>query len=511
MKPWLNTFLGNFLGAAKPTAPIVKNRIRLLVELLEDRLVPAPVTFTVTNALDAGSGSLRAAIAAANGNGNPSDVDIIQFAPSLAGKTIKLTSGELPINQSVRIQGLGASKLTIDGGAVGGAGGSRIFDIFGGEGAIQVTIKGLTLTDGHASAGDGGAVFHNNGNNNDSLTLQNDVFSNNRAGASLFDEGGAVKMRSGTLLIQSSVFTGNHAGGEGGAVQCEGNKVTIQDSTFVNNVAGTEGGAVMIDRGTAAVIERSTFSKNTGGALWFNDGFGGNATISQSAFYGNVENTGEGGGGAIGNESGSLNLTIQGTTISGNSTTMNGGGILDFSGNLTLKNCTISGNSAATDGGGVYTNGGTFTAINCTIALNKANQGGGLFNEGSTVTLNNTIVSDNAHANGLNDLFLGGGTINAQYSLIETPAGSVNGSSSHNIFFFSANLGPLQYNGGPVPILTLKPKHGSKALMAGSIALLTADMTTDERGLARTYGGTVDIGAVEGSLDNRRGWGAPAP
>ena len=42
MKPWLNSFLRNLLGAAKPTAPIVKNRIRLLVELLEDRLIARP-------------------------------------------------------------------------------------------------------------------------------------------------------------------------------------------------------------------------------------------------------------------------------------------------------------------------------------------------------------------------------------------------------------------------------------------------------------------------------------
>src|SRR5438105_1652494 len=122
MTPWLNILLRNLLNPVTSTSRTVRKRVRPAVELLEHRLAPAVVTFTVATELDTVGGaqmSLRDAISAANGNGNPDDVDIIKFAPALAGKTITLGAalGELQITQSVDIQGLGAGKLTIDGGA----------------------------------------------------------------------------------------------------------------------------------------------------------------------------------------------------------------------------------------------------------------------------------------------------------------------------------------------------------------------------------------------------------
>src|SRR5262249_25417647 len=73
---------------------------RLGVEALDDRCLPS--TFTVTNLLDSGDGSLRAAVAAANANPG---ADSIDFAVT---GTITLTSGELDITDSVTINGPGA-------------------------------------------------------------------------------------------------------------------------------------------------------------------------------------------------------------------------------------------------------------------------------------------------------------------------------------------------------------------------------------------------------------------
>ena len=53
----------------------------------------------VMNNLDSGPGSLRAEIAAARSN------DTIEFAPSLDGRTITLTSGQLDIAENLTIQG----------------------------------------------------------------------------------------------------------------------------------------------------------------------------------------------------------------------------------------------------------------------------------------------------------------------------------------------------------------------------------------------------------------------
>src|SRR5262249_6448661 len=66
-------------------------------------------------------GSLRAAIAAAS-NG-----DTIIFASSLNNQTITLTSGELVIDKSLDIEGLGANKLTVSGNDA-----TRVFDISSG-------------------------------------------------------------------------------------------------------------------------------------------------------------------------------------------------------------------------------------------------------------------------------------------------------------------------------------------------------------------------------------------
>src|SRR5262249_32499967 len=77
-----------------------RSRFRPSVEALEDRWVPS--TLTVTNDLDSGAGSLRAALNAIHSG------DTINFAPSLVGHTITLTSGELFVKRDVTITGPGA-------------------------------------------------------------------------------------------------------------------------------------------------------------------------------------------------------------------------------------------------------------------------------------------------------------------------------------------------------------------------------------------------------------------
>jgi hypothetical protein len=110
-------------------APVLcRRRFRPRLEGLEDRTVPS--TLTVTNNLDSGAGSLRAAIKSA-GSG-----DTIVFDAGLDGQTITLTSDELAIKKSLDIEGPGAGKLTISGNDT-----NRVFDVSEG---LTVTIAGLT-------------------------------------------------------------------------------------------------------------------------------------------------------------------------------------------------------------------------------------------------------------------------------------------------------------------------------------------------------------------------------
>src|SRR5271165_6517875 len=80
--------------------------VQLRLELLEARWLPS--VLTVTSTADSGTGSLRAALAAAVSG------DTIGFAlpnPS----TIHLTSGALDVTAGVNIRGPGSSELTIQG------------------------------------------------------------------------------------------------------------------------------------------------------------------------------------------------------------------------------------------------------------------------------------------------------------------------------------------------------------------------------------------------------------
>ena len=96
---------------------------------------------TVLNTNDAGPGSLRQAIVDLCPGGT------ITFTNSLSGSTIGLTSGELEIDKSLTILGLGATNLAVSGNNL-----SRVFVIAQG---VSASLSGLKITGGNAGGGDG--------------------------------------------------------------------------------------------------------------------------------------------------------------------------------------------------------------------------------------------------------------------------------------------------------------------------------------------------------------------
>src|SRR5438445_13726097 len=114
---WLSSHLDlSPRRASRTKIPAARPIFRPTLEALEERWVPS--TLTVRNNLDSGAGSLRADIAAAH-NG-----DTINFAPSLDGQTITLSSGELLIRHNLTIAWSGADPLTISGNHA-----SRVFEV----------------------------------------------------------------------------------------------------------------------------------------------------------------------------------------------------------------------------------------------------------------------------------------------------------------------------------------------------------------------------------------------
>jgi hypothetical protein len=306
------------------------------LEAMEDRTVLS--TLTVLNNADSGPGSLRDTIAAASSG------DTIVFAKPV--HQITLTSGELMIANSVTINGPGADKLSVSGNAA-----SRVFDIAAG---FDVTISGLTATDGFALDQAGGIL--NQGSN---LALSADVLSQNVVlGSSATDaaRGGALRSLDGTLNITDCTFTGNQALGgtstEGaalaGAIYVLNGTATISNSTFTGNqslgsngVTGSfpglpQAGAIQ-DAFAPLTITGSTFSGNSavggngGTGLQAGNTFGGAIlansaaiSITSSTFSGNSAIGGNGGtggfagdsqGGAIG---GGTTLSITGSEFDHN-------------------------------------------------------------------------------------------------------------------------------------------------------------------------------------------------
>src|SRR5207302_5554500 len=124
--------------------------------------------------------------AATNGN-------TIVFATNVTG-AIKLTTGELLVNQSVSIIGPGPGVLAVDGNAS-----SRVFHI---TNAAIVSISGLTITNGAVSGvnGIGGGGLWND---HSTLTLSNCTVTFNSGGNG---PGGAIYNDGGSGSVMLSIF-----------------------------------------------------------------------------------------------------------------------------------------------------------------------------------------------------------------------------------------------------------------------------------------------------------------
>jgi hypothetical protein len=413
-------------------------------------------TLTVTSTADDGTGSLRAAIAAAS-NG-----DTIEFGPALNGQTIGLTSNQLVIDKDITIDGPGPDSLAVSRATTIHI---RIFEIMAGH---TVTLAGLTISGGYSSEVGGGILNGSNSN----LTINNCTVSNNFSGGG---DGGGISSP-GPLTIVDSIISFNHAGSDTSTLQGDGGGIwsgtlTIIRSTISDNTADIHGGGVKAF-GMITIID-STISGNRAGSDTFQfTGIGGGLWLD-----GTVE---------------IRNSTISGNTASGEDFGYGGGITLGGSGPVTITNSTISGNFAIVGGGGI-TNGASLTITNSTVSGNSAGSGGGILSGGNNVALeiSNTILK--AGASGANISNESGTVISHGYNLSSDDGGGFLTATGDQINT-DPMLGPLQDNGGPT--FTHAPQTGSLAINAGD-PNFTPPPLIDQRGYARVFGGRIDIGSVE--------------
>src|SRR6185312_5369302 len=235
-----------------------------------------------------------------------------------------------------------------------------------------------------------------------------------------------------------------------------------------------------------ATITNSTISKNiatvgtngSGAAVGFVGG-GGIILVPFPTFGGNPQHS-----------------TITGSTISGNTSYKQSGGI-DASGYVTLTNSTMSGNRAGF-AGAMSSYYAQLTLQNSTIAFNTAYAVGGVYAPSSNygqLTMNSTIIASNtASYAGLAADLSERTTIAASgdNNLIMTMDPAITFGNPQ--LSADPKLLPLADNGGPTQ---------THALPADSPAITTgnnvAGLTTDQRGpgFPRSIGGATDIGAFE--------------
>ena len=324
-------------------------------------------------------------------------------------------------------------------------------DVTDTTGKLTIVGKGagLTIIDG----GGLDRVFHVLGGD---LEIRGVTIRGGMAGTvtSLF--GGAIANEAGNVTITDSVISGNMALGGGGAIYNSGGSVDIDTCTLSGNdvtAAAGRGGAILNTDSGYLSIDGSTISGNT------------------------ADN-----GGALSNEvDGVAQLTL--TTISGNDA-VDGGAVFLGDGTIQLTSCSVIDNTAAMSGGGLH-----FAAVpapdaelqlgNTIVALNSAPLGSDGYDAtgGSIVSTGYNLIGD---ATGLN---------------LTAGAGDLLGTTVARV---EPLVGPLQNNGGPTETHALRA--GSPATDAGNCTEETDQRGTprvDVPGRANRGGNGCDIGAYE--------------
>ncbi len=278
----------------------------------------------------------------------------------------------------------------------------------------------------------------------------------NGVGALNSGSAGAIYNDVGTLTLNNLIITGNTVTANAGAIRNSGTGsiLTINNCIVSNNSAGTSSGGGMQNFSTSTVfINNSTFMGNTSGGTTGGGGgqFNGTARITNSTFANNNAPSGTGGG----LQSNGSSMIITNSTFVGNSSTNSGGGIHRGSTNVNffIRNSIVAGNN------------GTAASPDVTNSTN------GLDSQG------NNIIGN---------------------------VGTSTGWEMSDLLNANPMLSPLANNGGFG--MTFLPMMGSPAIDAGQNCVVDLSCSannppeavdTDQRGVTRPQGMTVDIGAVE--------------
>jgi hypothetical protein len=415
-------------------------------------------TFTVNTLTDNGgvtgsgtgsAGDLRYAINQANSAGSAGIVFSVAGSITL-NSTLPAITGDLDITGpggGVTISGanlyrvfvvdggsLSLTNLTIaDGFAKGGDGGAG--DIGGGGGGAglgagvllisgSLSINGATFTGNQVMGGNGGAGgagFSGNISINDASTTTSDISGGGGGGeidigSGSGGGGGGGVGGDGTAGVQNTSPPGTGGtGGGGGPFGSIGGGAGIVGSAAKNGEAGAGGGGGI----SAVAFEAGVVSGVDGGAGGLGGGGGG------AIYMGGGGGLGGGGGGALDN------LTIDDVAGSGGQSVLGGGSgafgggggaglggaIFVDNGTLTILNSTFTGNSAAGGTGGTSGN-----AKSGGPGGNGEGLGGAIFVYSGNTTIINATIADNT-SDEAGGIYIDGGIGSVQGTILAANSG----------------------------------------------------------------------------------------
>jgi CSLREA domain-containing protein len=207
--------------------------------------------------------------------------------------------------------------------------------------------------------------------------------------------------------------------------------LTIVDSAVSGNAApalgDADGGGIDNDATGVLTLTGSTVSGNSSGVIGGGVSNHGLAEITNSSISGNGARSA--GGGVVN----TATMHVHGSRIESNGTSMSGGGISN-SGELSLADTSVTGNAAQFTGGGLAQSGGTASIERSTFASNRTTAGGpdgfvgggAILQTGGTLSLVNATISGNTTA-GVGGAIWGqhGGTSASYSTIVDNTGGGV--------------------------------------------------------------------------------------
>ena len=227
-------------------------------------------------------------------------------------------------------------------------------------------------------------------------------------GNSATGQGGAFRITNGGTLSLISTEPGAHAvsgsmsGQQGGAILVNKGTLLVDGYAFTDNTAAEQAGAIYFATGTTSSLYHTSFIGNStlnssAGALMLQTGS--KVTVMNSAFFNNSAPTSSGGTIRL---DAAARLDMISCQVTASTAKTNGGAVNNNGGSLYLSGSVFSENTASGDGGAIYmANAAEITAVNgCRFEKNTSIYGGAIYVVSGSLSATDSYFAQNTAENG---------------------------------------------------------------------------------------------------------------